>query len=195
MTYRKVLVNALTSALFVATCSAQTPDPDTWQSKLEFHIISAYGPVALLESAAIAGYLQATDSPREWGQGSTGYGKRAVSAMAYSGVRNAMALGLDTTLHQDPRYYRSGMTGTWRRTKYVLHSTLYTRTDSGGETLATWRFGSAYSAAFIANQWRPDRVNTTGLSLREGTTRLGFDVLGNLGSEFWPDVRKRLRRR
>jgi YD repeat-containing protein len=86
------------------------------------------------------------------------------------------------------------MTGTWRRTKYALHETLFTHRDSGGETLATWRLGSAYSAAFLANQWRPDRVNTTGLSLREGTTQLGFDALGNLRREFWPDIRKKLRR-
>jgi YD repeat-containing protein len=194
MPYKKIFLSALIGAIAVAMCPAQTPDPDNWQSKLTFHLNSAYGTDGLLDSVVFAGYLQEINSPREWGQGATGYGKRLVSTMAYSGVRGALAFGLDTTLHQDPHYYPSGMTGTWRRTKYALHETLFTHRDSGGETLATWRLGSAYSAAFLANQWRPDRVNTTGLSLREGTTQLGFDALGNLRREFWPDIRKKLRR-
>jgi hypothetical protein len=192
MTCKRFLRSAFASTAFVTLCHAQTPDPDIWQNKLRFHVDSAYGPESLLASAAFAGYLQAIDSPREWGQGGTGYGKRLVSTMAYAGVRNTLAFGLDTALHQDPRYYRSGKTGLWRRTKYVLRATIFTRTDSGGETLATWRLGSAYSAAFIANEWRPDRVNTASLSLEEGSTQLAFDVLGNLRSEFWPDIRKKL---
>jgi len=203
MIQKETLRNALASFLFTAMCHAQTPNPlpvplpgsDTWQSKLEYHVHHAYGAEGLLGSAAFAGYFQATDSPREWGQGASGYGKHLFSAMAYTGVRNVLAFGLDSALHQDPRYYRSGRTGAWRRTKYALRATLFSHTDSGGETFATWRFGSAYSAAFISNQWRPDRVNTVALSLRQGTTQLGFDALGNVGSEFWPDIRKKLLRK
>ncbi len=162
------------------------------ESKLRFHLEKAYSPEAVAESAALAGYFQAVDSPREWGQGASGFGRRMNSALAYSGVRNAIAFGLDSALHQDPRYYRSTETGAWRRTKHVLRSTIMTRTDSGGETLATWRLGSAFSAPFIANQWCPDRVNTYGLSLREGVAQLGFDALANFRSEFGPDMKKKL---
>ena len=209
MIYRQILLTALAGTAFVASCCAQIPNPslgtsdpgasnpgtlvdDTWQSKLSFHLHSAYGPEGVLGSIAFAGYFQATDSPREWGQGGEGYGKRVASAVAYTGVRNALAFGLDSAMHQDPHYYRSGRIGAWRRAKYAVRATIFTRTDSGGETFASWRLGSAYGAAFISNQWRPDRVNTTALSLQQGTTQLGFDVLGNLGREFWPDLRQKL---
>jgi opacity protein-like surface antigen len=163
-----------------------------WQSKLRYHAENTYSPWTFARSAAYAGYLQEVNSPREWGQGGRGYRKRFGSEMAYTGVRNSIAFGLDSTLHQDPRYYRSDETGFWRRTNHAIRGTILTRTDSGAETLATWRIGSAYGAAFISNEWRPDRVNTVSLSLQQGTSQIGFDLLANMSAEFWPDVRRKV---
>jgi len=143
-------------------------------------------------TAAYTGLLQEVNFPREWGQGASGYGKRFGSELAYSGVRNTLSFGLDTALHQDPHYYRSSDTGVWRRMKHAFRGTILTRTDSGGETLATWRLGSAYGATYISNQWYPDRVNTVKLDLLQGSTQMGFDLLANIGAEFWPDIRKKL---
>jgi hypothetical protein len=193
---KPLLSVALAGAMFAAVGVSQTlDDPTTWQSKLRFHAVSAYGPAAILGSAAYVGLLQEVDFPREWGQGGVGYGRRLGSTLAYSGLRNVLSFGLDTTLHQDPRYDRSTDTGFWRRTKHAFRRTILTRTDSGGETFASWRFGSAYAANFISNEWYPDRVNTVKLGLTEGTTQIGFDLLANIGSEFWPDFKKKILRR
>jgi hypothetical protein len=146
-------------------------------------------------SAVYAGFLQEIDFPREWGQGGVGYGKRLGSTLAYSGVRNVLAFGLDTALRQDPRYHRSDDTGVWRRMKHAFRGTILTRTDSGTETLATWRLGSAYGGAFLSNDWYPDRLNTVKLGLAQGSAQIGFDLLGNLRSEFWPDIKKKILRR
>jgi hypothetical protein len=102
---------------------------------------------------------------------------------------------LDSTLHQDPRYFRSLDTGFWRRAAHAFRGTVLTRTDSGGETFSTWRFGSNYGAAFLSNEWYPDRLNTFRLGALQGSLHLGFDLFSNLGIEFWPDVRKILRRK
>jgi len=190
----QLLAMALVSALFAGRGAAQDLDPASWHSKLQFHAVSAYGPAALAGSAAYVGVLQELDFPREWGQGGLGYSKRLGSTLAYAGVRNLIGFGLDTALHQDPRYYRSSESGFWRRTKHALHATIFTRTDAGGETVATWRLGSAYAATFLSNEWYPDRVNTIKLGLEQGTTQIGFDLLANMGSEFWPDVKKKILR-
>ena len=171
---------------------SQDMDPIGWEGKLRFHAVSAYGPGALAGAAVYDGFLQGINFPREWEQGGLGYSKRLGSTLAYSGVRNLLGLGLDSALHQDPRYYPSTERGTWRRTKHAFHETIFTHKDSGGETLATWRLGSAYGAAFISNEWYPDRVNTVALGLSQGSTQLGFDLLSNLGSEFWPDIKRKL---
>jgi len=85
--------------------------------------------------------------------------------------------------------------GFWSRTGHALRGTILTRTDSGGETLSTWRLGSAYGAAFISNQWYPDRLNTVRHALVSGSTQLGFDLVKNVIAEFWPDVKRKISRR
>ena len=184
------LAFALASALPFAGLS-QTTEPLNWQSKLKYHAEGTYRPMAIAGFAAYAGVLQTLDTPTEWGKGGAGYGKRFASTAAWSGIHSTLAFGLDTALHQDPRYYRSGAEG-WRRVGHALRETLLTRTDSGGETLSTWRLGSAYGAAFLSNQWYPDRLNTVRLGMLQGSMTLGFDFAANLGAEFWPDVKRKV---
>jgi hypothetical protein len=105
-----------------------------------------------------------------------------------------LAFGLDTALHQDPRYYRAGAGG-WKRVEHAARDTILTHTDSGGETLSTWRLGSAYGAAFLSNQWYPDRLNTVRMGVLQGSTTLGFDFAANVGAEFWPDMKRKVLRR
>ena len=114
---------------------------------------------------------------------------------ASSGIHSVLAFGLDSTLHQDPRYFRSLDTGFWRRTAHAFRGTILTRTGRGGETLSTWRLGSDYGAAFLSNQWYPDRLNTVRLGVIDGSLHLGFDFVSNLAAEFGPDLKRKIRRR
>ena len=76
------------------------------------------------------------------------------------------------------------------RTRVARHDTH--AHDSGGETLSTWRLGSAYGAAFLSNQWYPHRLNTVRLGMLQGSMTLGFDFIANLGHEFGPDIKRKL---
>jgi hypothetical protein len=175
--------------------TAQPADSLDLTGKLSFHAENVYSPLSMAGSAACAGILQAIGTPEEWGQGAGAYGKRFASTVAGSAIHAGLAFGLDSTLHQDPRYLRSRRTGFWRRTAHALRGTILTRTDRGGETLATWRLGSAYGAAFLSNQWYPDRLNTVRLGVAQGSLQIGFDFASNLGSEFWPDIKRKMLRR
>ena len=163
--------------------------------KLSYHIKQSASPLALVGDAAYAGILQAADTPAEWGQGGSGYGKRLASTAACSGIHSALAFGLDAALHEDPRYFRSAGGGFWRRTGHAFRGTVLTRTDQGTETLSIWRLGSAYGAAYLSNQWYPGRLNTVGLGFAQGSLQLGFDLARNLASEFWPDLKQKILRR
>lgn len=191
-----MLILALCLSIPVAgmaqTLVAADADPLDWQGKLEFHVQNAYGPLATAGIAAYAGFLQEINSPPEWGQGAAGYGKRFASTMAWSGIHGTLAFGLDSTLHEDPRYYRSLSTGFWRRSAHALRGTLLTRTDAGGETVSVWRIGSAYGAAYISNLWYPARLDTPREGFLDGTITLGFGMASNLASEFWPDIKSKL---
>jgi hypothetical protein len=173
---------------------AQTPVALDLNGKLRYHAAGTFSPASLGMSAVKAGYSQLTDNPPEWEQGASGYGKRLASSVASSGVRSALSLGLDSTLHQDPRYFRSASKGFWSRVGHALRGTILTRTDKGGETLSIWRLGSAYGAAFISDRWYPDRYHTVGHGFEDGSTRLGFDFAKNIAAEFWPDIKKKISR-
>ena len=190
---RSVLIVVLMSAVSIAGI-AQTPATLDVSGKLRYHVDKTFSPGSMAMSGVKAGYSQLTDSPTEWGQGGAGYSKRVGSSFAGSAVRAGLAFGLDSALHQDPRYYRSDRSGFWPRTKDALRGTILTRTDSGGETFSTWRIGSAFGAAFISQQWYPDRYHTVRHGFVGGSTRLGFDALKNVIAEFWPDMKKKISR-
>jgi hypothetical protein len=188
---RVVLILAVTAVIPV-TAFGQTDEPLSVTGKLHYHAKSTYAPMSIVGLAAYAAILQEARAPLEWKQGGAAYGKRVASMVAWSGIHSALAFGLDSTLHQDPRYFRSSGTGFWRRSGHALRGTILTRTDSGGETLSTWRLGSAYGSAVLSNLWYPDRLNTARLGFIQGSATLGFDLIGNLGKEFWPDIKRKV---
>ena len=190
----RLLIFAFLTAIPMAGI-AQTLEPLGMGDKLRLHAESTFGPLAIVGIAAYAGALQEFNAPMEWGQGGEAYGKRVASTAGGWGIRGALAFGLDSSLHQDPRYYRSLRTGFWRRTGHAIRGTILTRTDAGGEALSIWRVGSANGSAYLSNMWYPDRLNTVRLGFLEGSVGLGFGLAGNLGTEFWPDIKRKVLRR
>jgi hypothetical protein len=162
--------------------------------KLRYHALGLWGLWPLGGTLAYAGLLQELNAPKEWGDGWPAYGRRVASTEAGGVIHGVLAFGLDTTLHQDPRYFRSDRKGLFRRMAHAVRDTVLTHRDSGGETFSTWRVGSAYGEAFISNLWYPDRLDTVRLGFVQGSLRMGFDMVTNLSSEFWPDIKKKLRR-
>ena len=71
----------------------------------------------------------------------------------------------------------------------AARETFVTRTGGGRTRFATWRFGSALGAAYLSNVWYPDRLNTFSSGMEQGAATIGLDLLGNVASEFWPDVK------
>ena len=191
---KATLILACLAAIPVAGV-AQTFVPLNVTDKFYFHAKRTVGPMAILGVAAYAAILQEADAPQEWKQGGAAYGRRVGSMVAWAGIHSALAFGLDSALHQDPRYFRSSDTGFWRRSVHALRGTILTRTDSGGETLSTWRLGSDYGSAVLSNLWYPSRLNTARLGFIQGSVTVGLDLMGNLGAESWPDIKAKVFRR
>ena len=191
--------DALFSAVLLLGCAvsagAQAPQPLSVGGKLRFHAVSTVGPGAIVETAAYAGVLHWMDVPSEWGQGASPYGKRVASAAGANAIRHVFAFALDAPLREDPRYQRSGRGNVLARTGHAVRETFLTRTDRGAHRFSTWRFASAYGSAYLSNVWYPDRLNTVSSGIEQGTATIGLDLLGNLASEFWPDIKRKLFRR
>ncbi len=192
---RSILVAGVVALAIPLTGLAQSFETMDVNDKLDYHIKQSIGPLAIVGDVAYAGILQEIDTPTEWGQGWSPYGRRLASTAACSGIHSALAFGLDSALHEDPRYFRSAAGGFWRRTGHAFRGVILTHTDHGTETFSLWRFGSAYGAAYVSNQWYPGRLNTVALGFAQGSLQLGFDLVRNLASEFGPDIKRMVFRR
>jgi hypothetical protein len=168
---------------------AQDGDPLAVDEKLLVHALRAFGPAPLAGAALGAGFNQIENDPREWMQGVAGYARRYASIEGYVAVQNALAFGLDATMHDDPRYFRSTRKGFFPRLAHAFSYSFITRSDSGSERFNTWRLASNYGGAWIVNAWEPHRLTTTGDVLVRGTLGLGLDTATNIGSEFWPEMK------
>ena len=174
---------------------AQTSEPLGVTGKLRFHAESSFGPLGIAGIAATAEANQLFDTPREWGQGGAGYGKRFASR---SLGRESTALWRSAWIRRCariPAIIVRRRTGLWRR-----RDTRCAEPSSREPTRAARRCPPGASEArtarpFCPNQWYPDRLNTVRLGFIQGSLTLGFDLVGNLGSEFWPDIKRKVLRR
>ena len=179
---------------------SQIPTPPPYvpmgvEDKLKVHVNRVIQPTNFLKSAAGAGIQQLRDTPREWGQGAEGYGKRVGSSVAFGAAKNMVQFAMDSTLHEDPRYFPTGKKSVKERAIYAALQAVRCRTDSGRTRFAYSRVGSALSAGFISNVWEPDRVATVPQAFVRAAESIGLDAGSNVFKEFWPDIKKKLRRK
>ena len=168
--------------------------PMTRSERLRGYLTGTFGPSSLASALASASLGQLRDSPTEWGQGSSGFADRLGNAYARHIIRGTLQYGASSVLHEDDRYLRSGKSGFWSRAGYAVSSTFLARRDNGDRTFAVARMGAAAGTAFISRAWQPD--STSGASSAVST--FGFTVATDIGRnvvrEFWPDLKRRLKR-
>jgi len=184
------------------------PNHRTTEASLPFQRISAKEKlhIAMLDSfdwpvyptaAVFAGFYQLADQNHEFGQGMKGYAKRLASSYADQLAGNMMTEGFVPALtRQDPRYFRlgAGSRSGGGRFWYSLTRTVITRNDSGRPAFNFSEWGGAAASTALSNLYYTDtrtaKDNATKLLIQ-----VGSDTIGNLLKEFWPDVKKKLRKK
>jgi len=144
----------------------------------------------------LAGMSQAQNSEAGYGQGAQGYGKRFGAAMADGTIENFVTSAvLPSVLHQDPRFFQSGHGGFWHRTLYACSRIFITRGDSGKTQINYSEiFGSSFSAAVSTYTYHPHEDKTLRNTASVWGTEVGYDALTYVVKEFWPDIRRKLRK-
>jgi hypothetical protein len=162
--------------------------------------------------AFLSGISQAQNSEPGFGQGWEGYGKRFGAAFADGTIENFMTAAiLPSVLHQDPRYFQSGHGSFGRRTFYAISRNLITRSDSGkNEFNYSEVLGGAMAAAISTYSYHPKgqyvTTTTPGVlryipsdrtlsnTAKVWGTQYGYDTLTLAVKEFWPDIRRKIRK-
>jgi hypothetical protein len=147
----------------------------------------------LFAVGAGAGLDHMHNDPSRWGHGFGGYADRLGSQAGMVVVRENLAFGVRALDHEDPRYVRSGQSGVLKRARYAMGQTFVAR-NAHGDTMPAYSIvASGFATPFVADAWRPEPVNA-GRELRSGAMTIGMKAANNLFLEFWPDIRKKLRR-
>jgi len=99
---------------------------------------------------------------------------------------------LPTLLHEDPRFFRLGTGRFWHRALYATSRILVARKDDGRTGFNFSEIGGNAAVVAATALYYPD-----GRSASEGVERFGMqlvnDVISNLLTEFWPDIKLHLR--
>jgi hypothetical protein len=163
--------------------------------KEKFHLFyrTAFDPAQFVLVGLESGISQADNSFPGYGQGAAGYGKRYGAAFAdqlSSGFFSNFAY--PTLLKEDPRYFRLGEGSTKRRFAYALAQVVVGHKDNGRRTFNWSNVLGAITAGGISNAYYPQDDRGFGLTVDRAGISLLYGGLGALGSEFWPDIHRKL---
>jgi hypothetical protein len=150
-------------------------------------------PFNIASAAMAAGFSQMDNQTPKYGDGGRAYGKRVAAALADFGTQNVFSAGLlANLLHQDPRYYRKGPgTGVVKRVIYSASRIVIARQDSGAAAFnASGVFGTMLGIG-ASNLYYPAGSRCAAVMLGRLNTSFSGGIMGNLMSEFWPDLQKK----
>jgi hypothetical protein len=179
------------------TVESKNVPPLTAGQKFKVVARGAFDPIQIPWYAIQAGIGQATNSEPGYGQGAEGYGKRFGADAADGVIENFMVGAVfPSILRQDPRYYQMGTGGFWRRAGHAVGRILISPTDSGHRQFNFSEFlGSASAAAISTYSYHPSADRNLGNTGKVCGTQIGYDTLTLVIKEFWPDVRRKAKKK
>jgi hypothetical protein len=194
---------------FLTVENAGQIPPMTTGQKYKVITRSSFDPVQFAWYGFLSGISQAENSEPGFGQGAAGYGKRYGSYLADGTIENFLVGAVfPSALHQDPRFFQSGQGSFFHRTGYALSRAVVTRTDSGHSQFNYSEvFGSALASAISTYSYHPHPGfhpgQTTPYVASDRTlkntasvwgTQVGYDTITFVVKEFWPDIRRKLKK-
>ena len=166
------------------------------REKFRLFYRTAFDPMEFVLTGAEAGISQAENEFPDYGQGASGYGKRFGAAFTGQATSNFFgSFVYPVLLKEDPRYFRLRDGSFKKRLGYSLVQVFIAHRDSGGRTFGWSNALGALTAGGIANAYYPAADRGFGLTMSRAGISLLYGSLGGIGSEFWPDVARKLHRR
>jgi hypothetical protein len=159
------------------------------REKFDYRVVQSFGARGFVGALFGAAIGQADNSPHEWGQGVQGFAERYGSGLAGNLSRQTFAFVLESSFHEDPRYFPSEDRSKKYRMYNALKQVIVCKTDSGRAEFAWARVISDFGAAQFDNVWQPQSTGSVGDGVRRGFIGLGADFAYNMMQEFFPFTR------
>jgi hypothetical protein len=170
--------------------SSRAVAPLTSREKWNLAWKETVDPFNIASAAMTAAFSQHDNQTPKYGEGWPNYGRRFGAAVADFGTQNFFSAGLFANiLHQDPRYFRKGPSAHIApRVLYSITRTLVCHNDAGRSVFNTSNlFGMSLGIA-ASNLYYPSASRTGTVMAGRVETSMFGGVMGNLMSEFWPDI-------
>ena len=165
-----------------------------WQ-RINWIVNGTVGPRSLLAVGPLsAAWSTALNSPEEWGQTWSGFGKRYLQREADVAISNTIEAGLGAIWGEDPRFVPSHRRGIWPRARFAMKTVVLAPRRDGHLAPAWGRYAGTVFNNVIENTWLPPSVTTPGQTALAMAAGLAGRLGGNLWDEFWPDVWRRIRK-
>jgi hypothetical protein len=167
--------------------------PLTAREKWTLALKETIDPFNVLNAALGAAFSQRDNQTPKYGEGGVNYARRFGAAFGDFGTQNFFSAGLlATVLHQDPRYYRKGPgSGIARRVVYSVSRLVIARQDSGASAFNVSGIGGMMMGIVASNAYYPAASRNGYVMTERISTSLTGGIMGNLLSEFWPDIQKK----
>lgn len=124
--------------------------------------------------------------------GMTGFAKFYTRSLGDQIIGNYITEAiLPSLLHEDPRFFRSGVGPLWRRAGYAASRIFIARTDNGAYRFNISEIAGNAGVIAITSAYYPNS-RAASESLERFSMQLGNDMISNLLTEFWPDVKRHL---
>jgi hypothetical protein len=129
------------------------------------------------------------------GDSRVGFVQQYGTAFADNTIGNFMTVGLlPSVTKEDPRYFRSGEGGLFRRVAYAASRPLIRRTPSGDSAFRVSRVAGNMVAAGLSNIYYSPQDRTIAGTMSRWSSLMMWNVISNELKEFWPDIRAKLRK-
>lgn len=170
--------------------------PLTNHEKLSHWAKRTYSPYTFAGAAFDATWAHAVGDWPQYGGGMQGWAKRYGAVMGNTQIRTFLGQFMyPALLRQDPRYFSSPYKGLIPRGWYAATRVLYTRADDGNEVLNTSEWLAVASTAALQNAYYPERDRGLSETMGRVVGSIGSDITSNLLREFWPDIKRIVRKR
>lgn len=147
--------------------------------KLRNYFFDGFGPYPIAVAAASAGISQIYDSPPDWKEGATAYGKRFASSFGVLAVTATTRYTLAEALHEDTMYYQCECRGLFRRLGHAVISTVISRRGDDGHRIFSFPdLVAPYAGSITAvYAWYPRRYDAM-----DGFRMGNYNMLGYVGA-------------
>jgi len=191
---QQVKVNPLTG-LGLASQSNYTPL--TGSERWTLYLKMTYGSAGPYLSPLVNALLldQDNGTPRQWGGGFPGFGRRLASRAGNAVLQGTFQAPFAAILHEDVRYIPTTQHSFQRRALHAILYSFLTYSDKGHPTLNIANLGAFYASTAVTTAWLPGVRNAARYTLSNGSEQIALSFPLNVVQEFWPEISRHLFRR